>query len=196
MQALHNTPGKLFMLIRTLVLGLALAAPLLAQAAQTIDNSTLSCTQSLVAENISSLTFSCEGDMTVTGGTWTSDTLISLTSTGTLFLQNVSFNAPSITLSGLSIDVDSRAHLQAKDEIRIQTTGGTGGQAAGELQIEAGAQIDLGGNAVLVQADPSLRAVGDIRLRAAIPEPETDTLALAALAILGSSAALARRRKA
>lgn len=183
------------MSIRTLALSLALTAPVLAQAAQNVDNSTVSCTRSLVAQNFTSLTFSCDGDMTVTGGNWTSDSLISLTSTGTLFLQNVTFNAPLITLSGLNIEVDSLVSLSASREIRIETAEVTRSQAAGELRIAAGAQLFLGGNAVNVNADPSLRAGGgDIRLNAAaVPEPESYALAFAALA---TGAALARRRKA
>jgi hypothetical protein len=198
MQALHNTPGKLFMQIRTIVLSLAVTLPFLAQAAQSIDNSTLSCTQSLVDNRATTLTFSCEGDLTITGGTWTTDTLISLSATGSMLLQGITFNTPSLSLKAQSIVFDSIANLPKDGVVNIETVAGADGTAPGALQLTPGSKINIEGATIpapLTGGDIQLGAGrgGDISLRAAVPEPESYALALAALA---TGAALARRRKA
>jgi len=263
MQALHNTPGKLFMSIRPFIFGLALAAPLFAQANYSINNSVFSCSAGLSFANSEGLDAHCTGNFSVTGGTWTSDTKIALSADGSLTLDGVAMTAPIIELLSPQIWVNASldtsggtVQLEARGDVTIdtrpdrQTPRSVSGSGAGTVSISAGIDIttrlqssenialESGLQTIPNSASqlPTLRLVGgDISLSqptgpgstnqlylasdyefssglgtvylvdqtqvqlnwtAAVPEPETYTLALAALAILGSSATLARRRQA
>ncbi len=103
------------MSIRPFVLGLALAAPLFAEANYSINNSAFSCSAALSFANSTGLDAHCAGNFSVTGGTWTSDTKIALSADGSLTLDGVSMTAPLIEL--LSPQILVNAFLSA--------TGGT-----------------------------------------------------------------------
>lgn len=86
-------------LLRPLILALSLLTPWCAQAIQMIDQSTLDCSESLTLLTQDNVTAQCTGNLSITGGTWTSDTLISLSATGDLSLFGVTLLAPNISWS-------------------------------------------------------------------------------------------------
>jgi hypothetical protein len=246
MQALHNTPGKLFMQIRHLsrhlALGLALATPVFAQANYSINNSVFSCSAGLSFADSQGLDAHCTGNFSVTGGTWTSDTKISLTVDGDITLDGVTMTAPVINLAGLGqITITSNTVLNVAGRLPSNITqppslsGGSdrpsqprpgsetpaNGSGAGDsLEISAGGDINTSGSFTdSSNGDDRRPQAGSIQIRenaplivsgtittdssqtpltfsTTVPEPETYTLALAALATLGAGAALARRRQA
>jgi hypothetical protein len=233
MQALHNTPGKLFMQIRHLsrhlALGLALATPVFAQANYSINNSVFSCSAGLSFADSQGLDAHCTGNFSVTGGTWTSDTKIALSADGSLTLDGVSMTAPSIELvspqlvinaflnaSGGTVRVDTPRGLDPRSP--SDTVNATPGGDSGSTEVSAGSDINISGSftgnrggsnprggSIQIREGAQLVVSGSIStdssqtpltFSTAVPEPETYTLALAALATLGAGAALARRRQA
>lgn len=147
---------------RTLALSLSLLAPWYAQATQTIDQSTIDCSESLTLLTQDNLTAQCTGNMSITGGTWTSDTLISLSATGDLSLFGVTLQAPNIAVVGNQILVDAASTLAVTDHLGI--SGGT-------IKLES-PLVGVGGEIPLTSG-------GSISL---VPEPGTWALALAGLA--------------
>jgi len=228
------------MSIRPFILGLALAAPLFAQAGYSINTSAFSCSAALSFANSTGLDAHCTGNFSVTGGTWTSDTQIALSADGSLTLDGVTMTAPIIELLSPQIWVNASldtsggtVHLEAQRDLIIRTTpdqnrpvGVQGGGGAvivargGQLEVSAGGRTGdpvegvscfnctqkLTGGEILIVGDwPTLDVASSTITSlptpytitvSTIPEPESYALALAALAILGSSAALAHRRKA
>ena len=139
-------------LLRPLILALSLSTPGWALATQTIDQSTIDCSDSLTLLTQDNVTAQCTGNMSITGGTWTSDTLISLSATGDLSLFGVTLLAPNISLVGHQILRDGGSTLAGDPAIgdgaitlRTPTTGDGGG-----IQVVAGASIQVGATAVLV----------------------------------------------
>lgn len=90
------------MSIRPFVLGLALASPVLAQAAHTVTNSVFYCTAAMSFSNTASLLGYCAGNFTISGGTWTSDTRIDLSAAGDITLDGVTMTAPIIEVQSLT----------------------------------------------------------------------------------------------
>lgn len=191
-------------LLRPLILALSLSTPGWALATQTIDQSTLDCSDSLTLLTQDNLTAQCTGNLSITGGTWTSDTLISLSATGDLSLFGVTLLAPNISLVGHQILMDGGSTLAGDPAIgdeaitlRTPTTGDGGG-----IQLVAGASIQVGAHEVLSSATlASIGQGGVIAIRAdhsgltvegmssggsastsPVPEPGTWALALTGLA--------------
>lgn len=193
-------------LLRPLILALSLSAPGWALATQTIDQSTIDCSESLTLLTQDNLTAQCTGNMSITGGTWTSDTLISLSATGNLSMWDVTFLAPSIAVVGNQILVDGGSTLALAADptigdgaitLRTSTTGDGGG-----IQLVAGASIQVGphealsperlasigqGGVIAITADHSGLTVegmssGGSASTSPVPEPGTWALALAGLA--------------
>lgn len=191
-------------LLRPLILALSLLTPWCAQATQTIDQSTIDCSDSLTLLTQDNVTAQCTGNMRITGGTWTSDTLISLSATGDLSLFGVTLLAPTISLVGHQILMDGGSTLAGDPAIgdgaitlRTPTTGDGGG-----IQVVAGASIQVGAHEVLSSATlASISQGGVIAIRAdhhgltvegmssggsastsPVPEPGTWALALTGLA--------------
>jgi hypothetical protein len=253
------------MSIRPFILGLALAAPLFAQAGYSINNSAFSCSAALSFANSTGLDAHCTGNFSVTGGTWTSDTNIALSADGSLTLDGVTMTAPLIELNSLTqvallgatlirstgsnprsdttsdgfVQVPGRVELQDGADIDVRMSAGEGGRLvrtqSGSISLGGGgslmlsdapsdikARLSLNGDVVLQNTSgiqfAAGRTPGELVLAgnaglvassfsidssqtpliwaASVPEPESYALALAALAILGSSATLAHRRKA
>lgn len=147
---------------RTLTLTLSLLAPWYAQATQTIDQSTIDCSESLTLLTQDNVTAQCTGNLSITGGTWTSDTLISLSATGNLSLLGVTLAAPDISLAGGQILVDAASTLTGTGHLVIN---------GGPITLEVPTVRD-------VTRSP-LTVGGSITL---VPEPGTWALALAGLA--------------
>lgn len=193
-------------LLRPLILALSLSTPWYAQATQTIEQSTLDCSDSLTILSVENLTAQCTGNMSITGGTWTSDTLISLSATGDLSLFGVTLLAPNISLVGNQILMDGDSTLALADDpvvrggqvtLRTPTTGDGGG-----IQLVAGASIQVGphealspdrlagigqGGVIAITADHSGLTVegmssGGSASTSPVPEPGTWALALTGLA--------------
>lgn len=193
-------------LLRPLILVLSLSTPCWAQATQTIDQSTIDCSESLTLLTQDNVTAQCTGNLSITGGTWTSDTLISLSATGDLSLFGVTLLAPTISLVGNQILMDGGSTLALAGDpaigdgaitLRTPTTGDGGG-----IQVVAGASIQVGAHEVLSSATlASIGQGGVIAVRAdhlgltvegmnsggsastsPVPEPGTWALALAGLA--------------
>jgi len=204
-----NTNAKgifLMSLLRPLILALSLSTPGWALATQTIDQSTIDCSESLTLLTQDNLTAQCTGNLSVTGGTWTSDTLISLSATGDLSLFGVTLLAPTISLDGHQILMDGGSTLALAGDstigdgaitLRTPTTGDGGG-----IQLVAGASIQVGphealsparlasigqGGVIAITADHSGLTVegmssGGSASTSPVPEPGTWALALAGLA--------------
>ena len=88
-----------------------------------------------------------------------------------------------------SLDVSAGADISVTGSFSDNSVDGSRPQG-GSIEIREGAQLVVSGS---ISTDSSQTP---LIWAATVPEPETCTLALAALAILGSSAAVARRRKA
>jgi PEP-CTERM motif len=152
--------------IRPVLIGLVLSTPWLAQAAHTVTDSTLLCTDALTFSDTSSLVARCTGDLSITGGTWSSDVLIDIRADGKLALNGVSFNAPVIQLqSPTEITTSDNVTLTASDKLIIQ----------GDLRAPSLPPLQ-GGNLVLSGA----LTVDQAR---AIPEPSSAALSLLGLGL-------------
>jgi PEP-CTERM motif len=90
------------MLRKLSILCLLAVLPVVANAAATSSIGTTNCVGDFSVSLLGDATFSCSGSLTMTGGTVTSDSLISIVSNGDLFLDNLSFTAPNISFSVLS----------------------------------------------------------------------------------------------
>jgi len=155
MQALHNTPGKLFMSIRPFIFGLALAAPLFAQANYSINNSVFSCSAGLSFANSEGLDAHCTGNFSVTGGTWTSDTKIALSADGSLTLDGVAMTAPTVELRSLTQVALLGATLirSTGSNPRSDTISDGLGQVPGRVELQPGADVRVGVGGGLVRTE-------------------------------------------
>jgi hypothetical protein len=109
------------MSIRPFVLGLALASPVLAQAAHTVTDSVFYCTAAMSFSNTASLLGYCAGNFTISGGTWTSDTRIDLSAAGDITLNGVTMTAPIIEVQSLTkITAGSTTVLSATTLLNLQ----------------------------------------------------------------------------
>ncbi len=61
-----------------------------------------SCSGDLTSSLLNGASFTCSGNFTLDGGTVTSDSLINISSTGDLFLDNLILTAPNVSFSVLS----------------------------------------------------------------------------------------------
>lgn len=145
-----------------------------AQAASQIDQVNLICSDTLNIEGVSALSLRCAGDFTLAGqgthGTISADESLTIWAAGLLTLQDVSLNAPIITLnSDTQVSLDSATLLN----------GGTVTLHGGDVR-EVGAGLvasgwnDMNSSISVVPSSPS-----------SIPEPNTTTLGLTALALAG-----------
>jgi hypothetical protein len=109
------------MSIRPFVLGLALAVPVLAQAAHTVTDSVFSCSAAMSFSNTASLVGHCAGNFTISGGIWTSDTRIDLSAAGDITLDGVTMTAPIIDLQSLTkITASGTTVLSATSSLNLQ----------------------------------------------------------------------------
>jgi PEP-CTERM motif len=139
------------MSIRPFILGLALAAPLFAQANYSINNSVFSCSTALSFANSTGLDAHCTGNFSVTGGTWTSDTKIALSADGTLTLDGVVMTAPVIELNSLTqvaLLGDSLIRATGSNP-RSDTIFDGFGQVPGTVDLQPGADLSVGGGSNL-----------------------------------------------
>lgn len=193
-------------LARSLSLTLGLLAPWCAQATQLIDQSTINCSESLTLQTLESLTAQCTGNMSIVGGTWTSDTLISLIASGDLFLDGVTMLAPNITIVGQQVTVGGSFNATS-GHIDIHTSAPEADgsvKLTQEVHLQAGHVVLWSGTGP-VGADVRLvslwgdrdglsdgTGLSDPDSTLPVPEPSAAALALIGLATL----AWAGRRKA
>ena len=76
--------------------------PVSANAISTSNIANTNCSGSLTSSLQDGASFACTGNFTLDGGTVTSDSLINISATGDLLLDNLIFTAPNITFSVLS----------------------------------------------------------------------------------------------
>ena len=61
-----------------------------------------SCSGALTTSLLDGASFACAGNFTLDGGSITSDSVINISADGDLFLDNLTFTAPNISVSGLT----------------------------------------------------------------------------------------------
>lgn len=85
-----------------LICALFVLAPLPIFANATSSITTESCSSELASSLLNGASFACSGNLVLSGGFVTSDSLIDINATGDLFLDNISLTAPNISLSVLA----------------------------------------------------------------------------------------------
>ncbi|MEW5771386.1 MAG: PEP-CTERM sorting domain-containing protein [Pseudomonadota bacterium] len=146
--------------MRSLIATLAAIAllPSSAHAAVQWSVDTFTCTGTLTANWSDTLGIGCGGDLTLDGGTITSDSRISFSSVGKLFLDNLAITAPELWLSGETIFVGSVV-IQA-DSISVTSGGSLPIGDGGRLVLPPGGAISVGGgvdlNPVVAVPEPSV----------------------------------------
>jgi hypothetical protein len=76
--------------------------PIFANATSTSSITTATCSSELASSLLNGASFACSGNLVLSGGFVTSDSLIDINATGDLFLDNISLTAPNISLSVLA----------------------------------------------------------------------------------------------
>lgn len=146
-----------------------------AQAASQIEQVALNCSDTLNIEGVSALSLRCAGNFTLSGqgahGTISADESLSIWAAGSLVFEDVSLNAPLITLtSDTRVSIDSATLLNG-GSVTIQGGGDVREIGAG---IGGGGSVSLSGGSNLGIDSPS-----------PVPEPSTALLSLTAVALFG-----------
>ncbi len=76
--------------------------PISANAISTASIANTNCSGELTASTLDGASFACTGNLTLDGGFITSDSLINISASGDLFLDNLTLTAPDVTFSNLS----------------------------------------------------------------------------------------------
>lgn len=76
--------------------------PALANATSAASITNASCSDSLTTSLLDGASFACVGNLTLDGGFVTSDSVINISATGDLFVDNLTFTAPNVTFSVLT----------------------------------------------------------------------------------------------
>jgi hypothetical protein len=136
---------------------LAVILPISAQASSTASIINTNCSGSLTSSLIDGASFVCAGNLTLDGGFITSDSLISISVDGDLFVNNIVFTSPNITFEALSGTIDIGGGLVANANSLILT--------ASIINIAKDAKLNI------PQIDP-------------IPEPTTYAMLLFGLGLI------------
>jgi hypothetical protein len=101
--------------------------PVAAHANTAINLASTSCSGALSISSLAGASLSCAGNLTLNGGWINSDTSIFIRSAGDLLLENLNLNAPEISISTISGNLQMASTVNIK---AIQTEGNGGGQVA------------------------------------------------------------------
>lgn len=172
--------------------------PFVAHSASFSSVGTTTCSSSLSLTLFEEASFLCAGDLSLIGGSITSDSRVVIRAEGSLFLDNVSITAPQIDLSSLdgSIDVGRGTSLgfgslsSGRIAITARMNPSTG--IGGTLQIAEGGDISLSNGfhlprpLVAIEGGRiSLTSGGGIVVLASpVPEPSAALLLMLGLAAL------------
>lgn len=116
------------MLRLTTLISLIATMPLVVHANTVINLANTSCSGSLSISSLSGASLSCDGNLSLNGGFIDSGSSIFISAEGDLFLENLSLNAPEISISAIS------GNLQMASTVNIQT-GQNQNNAGGPLLI-------------------------------------------------------------
>lgn len=116
------------MLRLTTLISLIATMPLVVHANTVINLANTSCSGSLSISSLSGASLSCDGNLSLNGGFIDSGSSIFISAEGDLFLENLSLNAPEISISTIS------GNLQMASTVNIQT-GQNQNNAGGPLLI-------------------------------------------------------------
>lgn len=120
---------------------------------------------------------SCAGNVLLAGGTWDSESAIVVRADKLLWLSDVHIRAPGIDLQAGSLRIDSTATLFSSN--------GAISLAAREAAIIDGA-VSLGGQIIVGSGGSALLSPRGSIVLSPVPEPETLSMWLAGLALLGA----------
>lgn len=148
-----------------------------AQAASNANITTISCSGSRSFDLTNGALLSCDGDFSLIGGSIDSDTGITISAGGSLFLDDLRLSAPSVGLKTLSgaITIASGTSIDARDWANFDISAsprltfaqpGLARLERGEVTINAGGDISLGqpGRITLSQGNGLIAQRGDIDL--------------------------------
>jgi hypothetical protein len=160
-----------FSLLRLSLLLFALLLSAFAHATSTANIGTISCSSSQSFDLTNGATLSCDGDFSLIGGSIDSDTGITISALGSLFLDNLTISAPFVLLNVLSgeLTIANGVSITSAGSININTgnttspritlapgatlsyPGGTGRTAGtgGNITLSAGGNIDLNNGSTL-----------------------------------------------
>lgn len=116
------------MLRLTTLISLIATMPLVVHANTVINLANTSCSGSLSISSLSGASLSCDGNLSLNGGFIDSGSSIFIRAEGDLFLENLSLNAPEISISAIS------GNLQMASTVNIQR-GQNQNNAGGPLLI-------------------------------------------------------------
>ena len=83
------------------------------------------CSGELTASTLDGASFACAGNLTLDGGFVTSDSLINISADGDLFLDNLTFTAPNISLSVLTGMLTMGSNVVLNAGANLMVTGGS-----------------------------------------------------------------------
>lgn len=172
--------------------------PLVAYSASFSNVGTTTCSSSLSLTLFEEASFLCAGDLSLTGGSVTSDSRVVIRAEGTLFLDNVSITAPQIDLSSLDGSILVRRGTSlgfdslSSGRIIITARMNPSTEVGGTLQIAEGGDISLSngfpipGRLVTIEGGRiSLgRGSGIVVLASPVPEPGAALLMMLGLVAL------------
>lgn len=98
--------------------------PVSANAISTASIANTSCSGELTASTLDGASFACAGNLTLDGGFITSDSLINISASGDLFLDNLTFNAPTVTFSVLTGMLTMGSNVTINAGSNLTVTGG------------------------------------------------------------------------
>lgn len=104
------------MLRLTTLISLIATMPLVVHANTVINLANTSCSGSLSISSLSGASLSCDGNLSLNGGFIDSGSSIFISAEGDLFLENLSLNAPEISISTIS------GNLQMASTVNIKAT--------------------------------------------------------------------------
>jgi hypothetical protein len=171
--------------------------PISANAISTVSVANSNCSGELTASTLDGASFACAGNFTFTDGFVTSDSLINISATGDLFLDNLVFTAPNITFSVLSgmMTIGNGVVFNGNS---VNLTSNNSPVNNNPINIRPGVIFSLGsgGNLTLIQDQNLVIYPGgnidviQTPILTAVPEPSTY-----ALMLVGTLGLLSIRRK-
>ncbi len=98
--------------------------PITANAISTSSIANTNCSGALTATLLDGASFACSGNLTLTDGYVTSDSLINIAASGDLFLDNLTFTAPNISFSVLTGMLTIGSNVLINSSSNFTLTGG------------------------------------------------------------------------
>lgn len=181
---------------KTLLIAALLALSSRAHAVSTINVPGMTCSGTQTSDLTSFLSLSCTGNLSLIGGTLSSDTKIVLTATGSMTLDNLTVTAPVIDLTGGNLYIGSGASLNAANSATI-IAGGSGtspfittaaggsvtiGSSLYSIGAGSGNSLQLGSGTIIPITNPGSLVGGTVSvfpgagIVVAVPEPDIISL--------------------